>query len=224
MVDFEERLKKAMEVAQRQQPAAGARGGELVAVLEKFAHALDSNPNLLVHAVVEKGPHPQVWSIVTSPRYRRDQRSYMLRFWQEGQRLKAMNDWGDAPLFGTTEEIENHLLKFFEDPAFQSTLASYAQICAEDIDAFLRTGGLDTIGPKDVLVLVRAPDQKRLAEATQDTKLEMGVLLDEGLGAYEPGAHYVLASGGFGMQIDTHEKTPDGQIELVGTVLAPLHR
>lgn len=226
MDSFEERLKKAMEVAEQRRPSASAGGDELVARLETFAKALDTNANLFVHAIIEKGPHPQVRSLVTSPRYRRDQRTYMLRFWLEGQRLKPMNDWGDAPYLASTEDLENYLLDFFNLPAFQSALATYEHLCAEDVDAFLRTGRMEDIGPNDVLVLVPAMEQKRLVEATPGTSLDMSVLLEDRFpttGAYEPDIPYVLSSAGAGMQIARHHKTSEGHIELFGVVLPPLY-
>jgi hypothetical protein len=219
MATFQERIKQTLARVDSRRATGSAPAAQLDGVLREFVRTLmDAEP--YVGAAIEIGHLPQMRSFVTWPRYRRDERSIMLTFWWDGTAMRVVNDVNREP-FRSPEALSDYLVNFLENSAFPETLVSYERRCKEDVDGFLRVTSLIDTDPDEVMVAVRAADQKKLAEAQPGAVLNLTVHPEPvaGTAQYsERGTYKYLNSGGFGLRRIMHHLS-DGKIHLNGEVM-----
>lgn len=220
MTTFEEKLKQALDRVEQQNAAEPEENGFL-AILQKLVDELNARQGLFVRADLERGPHPQRWRFVTSPRYRRDSRTVMFNVAVEADRLRVLGS--DEKTFDREQDFEEYLVDFLEHSFFPETLKEYEEICRQDVDGILRAGNaLDVPTVLDASVRVPAEVQKRLALASPGEILEIEVEPGGGLmNEYDPKQSYhYLSSAGFGLRLKEHTETPEGWVKLRGEVMA----
>jgi hypothetical protein len=221
MTNFQQRIKETLARVDPHRDGIDTRD-VFVRVLDEFKAALEAEKPF-VRVRIERGGHPQMLHLITYPTCRRDERTVMLSLWRDQGTMRV---GGEDAVFSSPQELEKYLITFLEKTAFPLTLAWYEKRCTEDVDAFLRIRiddfAVTSLNPRDVLVVVRASDQWKLATAVPGTELKM-VVKQEKLpttGSYDERAHYpYLSSSGFVMRIGEHRRTTDAEIELTGTVL-----
>jgi hypothetical protein len=190
-------------------------------VLNQFVATLTSEAPY-VGAAIEKGQRPQMRSLVTWPRYRRDERTIMLTFWWDGTTMRVLDE-RDRPPFSSPDDLSDYLVDYLEKSPFLETLAEYDRRCKEDVDGFLRTENLVDGTPNDVMVVVQAADQKRLAEAVPGSMVNLVVVPERlpSTGEYSDKAGYrYLSSAGYGVRVITHGLA-GGKVHLSGEVMGP---
>ena len=102
MATFQDRIKRSLA---RLDPH-GADGGAATPfddVLNQFVATLTGEAPY-VGAAIEKGQRPQMRSLVTWPRYRRDERTIMLTFWWDGTTMKVLDE-RDRPPFSSPDLV-----------------------------------------------------------------------------------------------------------------------
>ena len=220
MTTFQDRIKEPLA---RVDPRSAGNGpaAPFDQVLEEFVQTLVAEEPS-VGAAIEKGHQPQMRSLVTWPRYRRDERAIMLTFWLHGTTMKVLNEKELAP-FESPEAVRDYLVDFLENSAFPLILAEYETRCNEDLDGFLRTTSLREASPKDAMVVVSAADQKTIATAPAGTTINLHVEPQRvpGTAEYDASRKYAyLLSGGYGLRLIRHGLA-GGKVHLSGEVMAP---
>lgn len=219
MATFQERIKQTLARVDSRRATDSAPAAPFDGKLKEFVRTLmEAEP--YVGAAIEIGHLPQMRSFVTWPRYRRDERSIMLTFWWDGTAMKVVNEVNREP-FNSPDTLSDYLVNFLENSAFPETLAWYERRCKEDVDGFLRMTSLIDADPDDVMVIVHAADQKKLAEAQPGAVLNLTVQPEPvaGTAQYaERGTYKYLNSGGFGLRLTRHASS-DGKIQLSGEVM-----
>jgi hypothetical protein len=219
MSTFQDRIKSTLA---RVVPAQGTNQGPVAPfdrVLNEFVETLTSEWPF-VGAAIEGGSPPQMRSLVTWPRLRRDERSIMLTFWWEGTAMRVLNEKGRPP-FQAPEALSDYLIDFLENSAFPGTLAEYERRCKEDVDGFLRAKGLTEASAEDVTIIVQAAEQEKIANATPGNIVNIVVTPERfpGTAEYNDTGNYAhLSSGGFGLRLMTHGMA-GGKIHVSGVVM-----
>lgn len=129
-------------------PQAPAPENPLVRAIEEFVAEL--NKSEWVHAALRPGPVPQVKTLVTGPKIRRDQHSLMLSFWVQNEAVRVVGQ-ADREL-RTPEEVLEFLTKFATETSFPTTVAEYKEICRSDTLGWLELegrGAYDVVLPPD---------------------------------------------------------------------------
>jgi hypothetical protein len=219
MSTFQDRIKSTLA---RVVPAQGTNQGPVAPfdqVLKEFVETLTSEWPF-VGAAIEGGSPPQMRSLVTWPRLRRDERSIMLTFWWEGTAMKVLNE-KERPPFQTPEALSDYLIDFLENSAFPGTLAEYERRCKEDLDGSLRAKGLTEASAEDVTVIVQAGEQQKIADTAPGNIVNVTVTPERfpGTAEYTGAGNYAyLSSGGFGLRLMTHGLA-GGKIHISGVVM-----
>lgn len=191
---------------------------DFIDILEEFVSTLKTMYPFL-GAAIEKGKRQQMWSFVTWPRYRRNERTIMLTFWWDGETMKALGDDKPAP-FDTPEELKDYLVDFLENSAFDLTLETYGELCHEEIEGFLRTASLVQPSADDVMVIVDAADQQAIATAHPGDQITLKVNPYGNIAAYLANTQEYgwLSSGGYGLRITEHRQEGE-DIVIIGTAM-----
>jgi hypothetical protein len=209
------------EVTRILEQLAGANEPEdsnpFVMALQEFAKALSANK--AVDAAVEQMAHPQVVSLVTYPKYRRDHRSYMMTFYLEPSGARMLTEFGqEAARYPTPEDLWKGLLAFLTNSAFPTTLRQYAEIVSEPVEGFLRPGEPEVPSRQDAAVLIGASSQEVLGKAQPG---EVVSVCGEARPfpftvGYSAGREYAwLVSSGYYMEVTQIEGT-DNALRITG--------
>jgi hypothetical protein len=190
--------------------------------IQEFVGTLDKSP--FMRAELTQSPDSKIHTLFVWPKYRRDLRSAMLGFWITPSGVTVLGS--NQQELSTPEALTDYFVKFATQTAFPQTVQEFARLTEENVYATLHTTPGRAVEPGDVVVIVSAADQKKLAEAAEQrpgAALDLKVQLEteNPLGKFRKDRAYpFLESGGYGLWIVPPIGTiGKGLLVIKGTVL-----
>lgn len=221
MTPFQDRIRAALAKPSPSQ-APNALPPEFEQVLVEFVQTLEeARPSLQAEIETEGRTH----SLVTFPRYRRNEKTTILIFRWNGSVVRiAMGEDQDFEAARSPDDLREFLVRLVNDFAIRSTIDEYEEVCKEEVVAFLQSEPADILTMKAVMVAVSAEEQRRIATATSGKSLTVRVRPmptnpDDGMGVYKPSKEYRwLGSGGYELRIIEHREEGE-DIVITGSVV-----
>lgn len=197
----------------------GPPPSEYQAKLSDFVEAIKAGIPEIDGEVRRAKTTADVWNVILWPKYRREEAVYFVTVSQRGDKA-IIHDNEQLPLT-SPNELWAYLVRFSNDPTFQSSLLEMKNRNLEPETGILRTHSSKDISPADVAVEV-APDTVKAIYHREMGPFTVKLMVPPPIGAFKVRNRYkYLTVAGLQVSIDKVKEVPTepDTLQIFGTVV-----